>query len=103
MQEGDNNNLSIDKQEESASLELEIEVIGEGNNAKKGVANPRISKEQEVAKEIMELLIESLEVTTSVLEKIDISVEKAEESILAIQVNTNKEQTSKEVVVTGAK
>ncbi len=103
MQEGDKNNLSIDKQEESVSLELEIEVIGKGNNAKKGVENPRISKEQEVAKEVMELPTESLEVTTSVLEKIDISVEKAEESILAIHVNTNKEQTVEEVVITGAK
>ncbi len=103
MQEGDKNKHSIDKQEESVSLELEIEVIGKGNNDKKGVANPRISKEQKVAKEVMELPIESLEVTTSVLEKIDISVEKAEESILAIHVNTNKEQIAEEVVVTGAK
>jgi hypothetical protein len=81
---------------------LETKVIGEGNNAKKGVTNPRISEEQEVAKEIMEIL-ESSEVITGVLEKIDILVEKANESILTIQVNTSKEQIEEEVVVIGAK
>jgi hypothetical protein len=44
-----------------------------------------------------------LEITTSVLEKIDIPVERAKENILAIQVNINKEQTEEEVVVTRAK
>ncbi len=55
-----------------------------------------------MAKEIMEIL-ESSEVITGVLEKIDILVEKANESILTIQVNTSKEQIEEEVVVIGAK
>jgi hypothetical protein len=42
MQKGDINNHFVDRQEELASLELEIEATKEGNNVKKGVANPRI-------------------------------------------------------------
>jgi len=44
-----------------------------------------------------------LEVTTNVLEKIDILVKKAKESVPTIQVNINKEQTEKEVVNIGVK
>jgi hypothetical protein len=66
------------------SLELEIEVIGKGNNAEKGVANPRISKEEEMVEVALELQTESLEVTTSVLEKIDIVGAKEEKGILTI-------------------
>jgi len=55
MQEGDIDNPSVDKQEESTSLELEIEAIEKGNNVKKGVANLRISKEEEVAEVAMEI------------------------------------------------
>jgi 2-hydroxy-3-keto-5-methylthiopentenyl-1-phosphate phosphatase len=65
-------------------LELEIEVIGKGNNVKKGVVNPRISKEEEMAKVTMEVQAKSLEITASVLEKINILVEREEESVLAI-------------------
>lgn len=57
-------------------MELEIEVIEKGNNVKKGVSNTRISKE-EVAKATMVVQAKSLEITTSVLEKMDIPVERA--------------------------
>jgi hypothetical protein len=84
MQEGDTDNPFVDRQEESMSLELEIETIGKGNNVEKGVANPKIYEEEEMVKAIMELQTKSLEVTTSVLEMIDEPVERAEESILTI-------------------
>jgi hypothetical protein len=74
MQEGDTKNPSINRQEELTSLELEIEVNREGNNVNKGVANPGISKEEEVAEVAMEVQAESLEVTTSILDNIDILV-----------------------------
>ncbi len=51
----------------------------------------------------MELQTKSLDITTSVWEKINISVERAKRSILAIQMNTNKEQTEEEVVITRTK
>jgi hypothetical protein len=51
----DIDNPSIDKQEESTSLELEIEATGEGSNAKKGVANLGISEEEEVVEATMEV------------------------------------------------
>ncbi len=51
----------------------------------------------------MELQTKSLEVTTSVLEKIGKLVEKAKKYIPTIHMNTNKEQTKEEVVVIGAK
>ncbi len=54
---------------------LEIEAIGEGSNANKGVVNLGISKE-EVTKTAMEIQAESLEVTTSILENIDIPIEQ---------------------------
>jgi len=50
----------------------------------------------------MEVQVNSLEVITCILENIEILVEKIEESIPVIQVNTNKEQTEEEVVVIGA-
>ncbi len=84
MQKGDTDNPFIDKQKESASLELEIEATGKGNNANKGVANLRIFEEEEVAKEAMEVQVDYLEITTSVLENINIPIERVEESILAI-------------------
>jgi len=55
-----------------------------------------------VSKEIMEVQVNSLEVITCILENIEILVERIEESIPVIQVNTNKEQTEEEVVVIGA-
>jgi hypothetical protein len=82
---------------------LEIEVIGEGSNANKGVVNPGISKEEEVIEAAMEIQAKFLEVTTSILENIDISIERAKESIPTIRGNTNKEQTKEEMVVIGAK
>ncbi len=74
------------------SLELKIEANGEGSNAKKGVANLGISEEKKVVEA-------TLEVTTGVLEKIDISIERTEENILAIQMNINEEKNKEEVVV----
>ncbi len=59
-------------------MELEIEAIGKGNNANKGVENLGISEEKEVAKEAMEVQVEFLEVTTSVLENINIRIERVE-------------------------
>ncbi len=56
-----------------------------------------------MAKVTMEVQAKSLEITASVLEKINILVEREEESVLAIQVNTNEEQTKEEVVVTRVK
>lgn len=88
---------------ESTSLVLKIEAIGEGSNANKGVVNLGISKEEEMTKATMEIQIESLEVTTSILENIDIMVERTKESIPAIRVNTNEEQNEEEVVVIGTK
>ncbi len=76
MQEGDINNPSVDRQEESTTLELEIEVIEESNNAKKGVANLKISNEEELVEVAMEIQAKSLEITTNVLEKNNILVEK---------------------------
>ncbi len=55
---------------------LKIEVIGEGINVEKGVANLGISKEEKVVKVAMELQTKFLEVTVSVLEKIDILVDE---------------------------
>jgi len=103
MQKGDTDNPFINKQKESASLELEIKATGKGNNANKGVANLGISEEEEVAKEAMEVQVEYSEVTTSVLENINIPIERIEESILAIQVNTNEEKIEEEVVNIGEK
>jgi hypothetical protein len=57
-------------------LWLKIEVIGEGINVEKGVANLGISKEEKVVKVAMELQTKFLEVTVSVLEKIDILVDE---------------------------
>jgi hypothetical protein len=65
-------------------LELKIEAIGKGNNVKKGVINPRISKEEEMVETTMEVQVNALEITASVLEKINILVEREEESVLAI-------------------
>jgi hypothetical protein len=56
-----------------------------------------------MVKIVMELQTKSLEVTTSVLEKIGKLVEKAKKYIPTIHMNTNKEQTKEEVVVIGAK
>ncbi|CAK9237859.1 unnamed protein product [Sphagnum troendelagicum] len=103
MQEGDINNPYVNIQEESTPLELEIKVIGKGNNAKQGMANTRIFEEKEVAETTMEPQTKFLEVTTSVLEKIDILVERAYGSIPAIHVNTNEEQIEEEMVVIGTK
>jgi hypothetical protein len=89
MQEGVIDNPSIDKQEESTSLELEIEAIGEGSNTKKGVANLGIFEEEEVAEATMEVQTEYLETTTNVLEKIDIPIERPEKKY---SNNTNEYQ-----------
>lgn len=72
------------------ALELEIKTIRESNNVEKGVENTRILK-KEVVKVAMEPQTKSLEVTTSVLEKIDIPVERANGNTPTIHVNTNKE------------
>jgi len=84
-------------------LELKIEVIEEGNNAKKGVANLGIFKEEKVVEVAMEIQAKSLEVTTNVLEKMNILVRKTKKNVPTIQVNTNKEQTKEEVVNIGVK
>jgi hypothetical protein len=84
------------------SLELEIEATRKGNKPNNGVENLRISKEEEV-EVAMEVQVESLKVTTSILDNIDIPVERAKESIPIRCVNTNEEQTKEEVVVIGAK
>lgn len=102
MQKRDTNNSFINKQKESTSLELEIEVSGKRNNANKGVANLGIFEEEEMTKEAMEVQAEYSEVTTSVLENINIPIKRVEESILAIWVYTNEEQIE-EVVNIGAK
>jgi hypothetical protein len=78
------------------SLELEIEAIKEGNNANKGVANPGIFLGRSVKRN---------NGSTSKLSRsynMYFVVERIEESIPVIQVNTNKEQTEEEVVVIGA-
>ncbi len=67
------------------------------------MANPGISKEEKAAEVATKIQVESLEITTSILENIDIPVERAEKSIPTIHVNTNKEQTKEEVVVIGTK
>lgn len=103
MQKRDTNNSFINKQKESTSLELEIEVSGKGNNANKGVVNLGIFEEEEMTKEAMEVQAEYSEVTTSVLENINIPIERVEESILVIRVYTNEEQIEEEVVNIGAK
>jgi hypothetical protein len=66
------------------------------------VANTRIFEEEEVAI-VMEPQIKSLKVTTRVLEKIDILVERTYGSIPVIHVNTDKEKTKEKVVVIRAK
>ncbi len=103
MQEGDTDNPFIHRQKESASLELEIEANGKGNNANKGVANLGVFEEKEVAKEAMEVEVEFSKVTTSVLENINILIERVEKKIPTIQVNTNEEQIEEEVVNIGVK
>jgi hypothetical protein len=50
----------------------------------------------------MEVQTESLEITTSILENINILVERPKKSIPIIQVNTNEEKTKEKVVVIGA-
>jgi hypothetical protein len=55
MQEGDIDNPYVDRQEESMSLELEIEATREGSNVEKGVANPGISEEKKVVEATMEI------------------------------------------------
>jgi len=52
---------------------------------------------------VMEPQIKSLKVTTRVLEKIDILVERTYGSIPVIHVNTDKEKTKEKVVVIRAK
>ncbi len=84
-------------------MELKIEAIEEGNNAKKGVANLGIFKEEKVVEVAMEIQAKSLEVTTNVLEKMNILVRKTKKNVPTIQVNTNKEQTKEEVVNIGVK
>jgi hypothetical protein len=76
MQEGDTKNPFINKQEESMSLELEIEDFREGNNVDKGLEILGISKEEKVAEVTMEIQANFLEVTTSILENIDILNER---------------------------
>ncbi len=66
------------------------------------MANTRIFEEEEVAI-VMEPQIKSLKVTTRVLEKIDILVERTYGSIPVIHVNTDKEKTKEKVVVIRAK
>jgi hypothetical protein len=58
MREGDFHNLSIDRQEKSVSLELEIEATKKGNNVKKGMANLGIFEEEEVVETTMEIQVE---------------------------------------------
>jgi hypothetical protein len=84
-------------------VELEIEATKEGSNVDKWVANLGTFGEEEVAEAIMEVQAESLEVTTSILDNINILVERTKESIPSVHVNTNEEQIEEEVVVTGAK
>jgi hypothetical protein len=84
-------------------LELETEATGKCNNANKGVANLRISKEKQVVEVAMEVQVESLEVTISIFEKIDILIKRTKENVHAKWVNTNEEQTKEEVVVTRTK
>jgi hypothetical protein len=67
------------------------------------VANLGIFEEKEVVEATLEVQTKYLEITTIVLEKIDIPVERAGENIPTIQVNTNEEQTKEEVVVIGVK
>jgi hypothetical protein len=55
---------------------LKIEVTKKGSSVEKGVINPRIFKE-EVVEATMEVQAKSLEVTTTILEKINISVKRA--------------------------
>jgi hypothetical protein len=103
MQEGDTKNPFFNKQKEPMSLELEIEAFKEGNNVEKGLENLGISKEEKVAEVAMEVQEKFMEVTTSILENIDILVERANIIIPTIQVNNNEEQIEEEVVVIGAK
>jgi cytochrome c-type biogenesis protein CcmE len=78
MQEGHIDNPFVDIQEESTSLELEIEDTRKDNNVENGVVNPMIFEEEKVVEATMEVQAESLKVTTTILEKIDIPIERTE-------------------------
>lgn len=67
------------------------------------MANLRTFEEEEVAEITMDIQTKSLEITTSILENINILVEIKKESIPSIQMNTNEEEIKEEVVITRAK